>query len=46
MNLHAKKAEILIKKLFIVPIKILRHTIQITNDRPIQRLNYQWQANI
>ena len=38
MNLHAKKTEILIKKLFIVPIKILRHTIQITNDRPKTKL--------
>ena len=33
-------------KLFVVPIKKLRHTIQITNDRPIHRLNHQWQASI
>ena len=33
-------------KLFEVPIKKLRHTIQITNDRPIHRLNHQWQASI
>ena len=34
-------------KLFIVPtLKKLLHTIQMTNDRPIHRLNYQWQASI
>ena len=33
-------------KLFIVPLKKWRHTIQITNYRPIHRLNYQWQAGI
>ena len=32
-----------LKKLFIVPIK---NTIQLTNDWPIDRLIYQWQASI
>ena len=29
-----------------VPIEKIRHTIQITNDRPRHRPNYQWQASI
>ena len=33
-------------KVFIVPIKKLRHTIQMTNDRLIHRLNYQWQPSL
>ena len=33
---------VFIRKLFIVHIKKLRHTIQMTNNRPIHRLNYQW----
>ena len=28
------------------PFKIWRHTLQMTSYRPIQRLNYQWQAGI
>ena len=26
--------------------KVNTNTIQMTNDRPVHRLNYQWQANI
>ena len=34
------------EKLFIVSTKKWRHTIQMTNDRQIHRLNYQLQASI
>ena len=36
---------LVLRKLFIMPIK-MTYTIQMTSDRPIHRLNYQWKAII